>query len=89
MHDGEAQSKEALNRPANYAALVLDDKDSAGLARWAELCRGWTVEGLAAELGVEPTIKAISQRLSVGLPMDSRRAISEVCSRELSRPESE
>lgn len=66
-------------------AQIVDDSDADGLARWAELCRGRTVDDLAAELNVEPTINAIIARLTLGLPENGRKVVADVCKRELNR----
>jgi len=71
------------NTKARYVAHIVDDSDTDGLARWAELCRGRTVDDLAADLKVEPTINAIIARLTVGLPEKSRDVVADVCRREL------
>jgi len=43
---------------------VVDKDDGPAMRQWAELtCRGWTVETLAVELGVQPTLAAVSARL--------------------------
>lgn len=76
-HDGVENAK------TRYVAQIVDDSDVRGLARWAELCRGRTVDELAEELKVEPTINAIVARLTAGLPERSRSVVADVCRREL------
>lgn len=76
-HDAHKSSK------IRYAARMVNDSDTDGLARWAELCRGRTVDDLAAALKVEPTIDAIIARLTVGLPEKGRKVVADVCRREL------
>lgn len=80
MADGHDAAK---SRKTRYVARMVDDSDIDGLARWAELCRGRTVDDLAAALKVEPSIDAIIARLAVGLPKRSRKVVAGVCRREL------
>lgn len=68
---------------ARYTAQMVDDSDVEGLAHWAELCHGRTVDELAAELKVEPTMDAVIGRLTIGLPKRSRAVVADVCRREL------
>lgn len=75
--------KDPENIKTRYVAHMVDDSDTDGLARLAELCRGRTVDDLAAELKVEPTIDAIIARLTVGLPEKSRNVVADVSRREL------
>lgn len=58
----------------------------AALQDWAKRwCHGWTVKGLANALGVDPSIEAISDYLSYGLTGNARKAVVDVCHRELNR----
>lgn len=81
-------SKGPENTGVRYVAQMVDDSDLDGLARWAELCRGRTVDDLAAELEVDPTVDAIITRLTVGLPERSREVVADVCRRELKQKHS-
>jgi hypothetical protein len=67
---------------------VIGKHDGPALRQWAKLtCRGWTVEKLAEELGVEPTMAAVVDRLSRGLPEDTQSIVSQVCREELRKNE--
>jgi hypothetical protein len=62
----------------------VDPNDPEALRQWAiGICRGRTIEEVAAPLGITPTMDSLLRFLTKGLSANSERAVREICEREL------
>jgi hypothetical protein len=60
--------------------------DLAAVKRWIALrCRGRTVAELSAQLGVEPSMEAVVERMTRAIREPDRHAARMLCERELNR----
>lgn len=85
MANGCGDSTDGLKRETTYLH-VISKTDVAAQKEWARRrCRAWTVESFAASLGLEPSMDAVLQHLTKGLPPESKRAVEEICREELTR----
>jgi len=67
-----------------YEFVSIDPHDVDAIREWAELrCQGWTLERLAASVGVEPSFEAVGAYLSRSLPPETSKIVIEVCKRDL------
>ena len=66
--------------------VEVNVKDSATMAKWAHgMCRGQTVEHLAAVYGVEPTMNAVVEELGRHLPKEVQPIVARACESELKK----
>lgn len=72
------------NRQYRAEVVSIGPKDRDKLGSWARhICRGRSVEDLAASLGVPPNVEDIVSFLSQGLPKGSASAVKKACEQEL------
>lgn len=78
--------KASMERQSELKLNAIDVHDSAAMANWAHgMCRGQTVEHLAAQRGVEPTLDAVVEELSRAFPKEVQGAVARACKEELEK----
>jgi hypothetical protein len=66
------------------SAEFIDLSDADAVRRWAQgMCRGLKLDEIARELDIEPTIDAVTRRLTSDLPEPAEAIARKTCEDEL------
>jgi hypothetical protein len=84
---GQVPQKGSVEIPREHeSAEFIDLSDANAVRQWAqEMCKGLKLDEIAQELDIEPTVEAVTRRLTSDLPEPAEAIARKTCEAELRR----